>query len=64
MMTKKFKGRGKRIADTTIFGLPASVYQIIYAEQVTIHNGEMIKETHQYLPNGTVTIEAEIVNDV
>ena len=59
--SKKYKGRGKKVSDTEIFGIPAVVYRIEYDEPVMVNSGEVVKETQQYHADGSVTVEGEVV---
>ena len=61
--SKKYKGHGEKVSDTTIFGMPAAVYHIEYDEPIWVGNNDIVKETQQYHADGTVTIEGEVVVD-
>ena len=63
-MTKKtYKGKGRKVSDTTFAGMPAVVYHIVYDEAVTASIGEAVKEVQRYHADGSVTVEGEVVKD-
>ena len=63
VMAKKYRGKGKRVVSSKIFGMPTVVYCIEYDEGIVVHNGETMKEIQYYHADGSVTIEGEVIED-
>ena len=59
--SKKYKGSGRKVSDTTFLGMPAVLYRIEYDRVITVRAGEMVEEVQKYNFDGSVTVEGEVV---
>jgi len=59
--SKKYKGSGKKVSRTKIFGIPATLYSVKYDKVVTVSNDEILKEVQTFHEDGSVTVSGEVV---